>query len=125
EAHCANLRSGGRGTSKDEFAQHPIGAELPKMTNAEFELLKESLRDNGFDPSEPIVLLPDDADGGIRKVLDGWHRHRASTATGVSAVYVDYNPQLGDPAKWVERKHKRRNLAPVAKAGWGAKIARR
>ena len=55
-----------------KYTRHPFNW-LPDMTPEEMELLKNSIRNNGFDHTQPIPLYEG-------KVLDGWQRYQAAMA---------------------------------------------
>jgi ParB-like chromosome segregation protein Spo0J len=49
-----------------KLERHPLN-DLPEMNGREFDFLKASIKENGFDQYDPIVLYES-------KVLDGWNR---------------------------------------------------
>ena len=91
----------------ESLQRHPLSACWPPLTEAEQEALVESMRANGFDALEPIVLL----DG---MVLDGWHRllvWRSLAPGGEEPPTVEFAG--GDPTAFVAGRHKgRRHLTP-------------
>jgi ParB-like chromosome segregation protein Spo0J len=56
---------------------HPIAAAFPMMSKADFEALKASIADQGFQDHEPIVLY-----GEPRMILDGRNRLKACLEVG-------------------------------------------
>ena len=81
-------------------------ALLPKLSNAEFEALKESIRKNGL--YYPIVVNAD------KTVLDGHHRLRACCELGVTPIFevcrlFDGNP-LAEKQYVIETNFLRRQL---------------
>jgi hypothetical protein len=89
---------------------HPLAEIVPPMTAPEFEALVNDMREHGFDPRFPIVLL----DG---RVIDGRHRFKAATEAGVEPVFVNYSiEEFGDPAVFVLRAASRRNLTQSQRA---------
>lgn len=55
---------------------------MPDMSDEEYESLKESIRQNGFDPSTPIVV---DETG---QIIDGHHRFRACRELDIDPITV-------------------------------------
>jgi hypothetical protein len=68
--------------------RHPLSAEYGDITHGHWKALLDSITDLGFDSKKPIILAPDEADGGKIKVGDGWQRQRACVQLGVRPVYV-------------------------------------
>ncbi len=97
------------------LAFHPDSEILPRMTEAEFEALKESIRATGL--QQPIVLHEG-------KILDGRHRYDACLAVGVAPRFVDWKGK-GNPAAYVAASAQHRNLSESQKAAAAVVIARR
>jgi hypothetical protein len=66
-----------------KLKRHPISAGYDPLTTQEHKLLAESLKDNGYLPTFPIVIH----DG---KVLDGWHRLEICKSLGIVPVFVQF-----------------------------------
>lgn len=90
--------------------------DLENMTPEEFKLLKNNIKQFGFDKNLPVVLYEG-------KILDGWQRYRAATElmnegcnvneeypNCVAPVYEFYNDMTDDAAiELVKRNQIRRN----------------
>lgn len=89
---------------------HPLAALVPDMAEHEYAELRQSIQDNGFDDTWPIVLF----DGMI---LDGRHRYRAAVEVGATPVFVTFEPKGEDsPARFVLRSLARRSLTAGQRA---------
>jgi len=89
---------------------HPAADLFPLMEGDDFERLVDSIRQNGFDPLQPIVV---DRDG---RVIDGRNRARACEAVGILPLTVTYEGD--DPfGKAVRMNIVRRHLTPSQIAG--------
>lgn len=86
---------------------HPAAGLLPKMSDEEYEALKEDIRTKGL--RDPITLT---ADGSI---LDGRHRQRACDETGVQPRYDTYRGR--DPIGYVLSKNLRRRHLTQSQLG--------
>ena len=101
-------------TLKD-YELHELAGLFPAMRDEEFDALKASIKQDGFDLAEPITLWQG-------KVIDGRHRLKACRELGVEpAVYALADD--ADPEAYVLRKNggARRHL----RAGQRAMIAAR
>lgn len=74
--------------------RHPLSAEYEDIKAGPWKALLDSITDLGFDPRKPIVLAPDDADGGKMKIGDGWQRQRACVQLNVRPVYVHLSKHI-------------------------------
>jgi ParB-like chromosome segregation protein Spo0J len=89
---------------------HPLAALVPDMADHEYAELRQSIKDNGFDDTFPIVVF----DGMI---LDGRHRYRAALEVGAEPVFVEFHPRGEDsPARFVLRSLARRSLTAGQRA---------
>lgn len=94
---------------------HELADLLPPMADKEYAALVESMRRDGYDRTQPIILL----DG---KVLDGRHRDRASRDAGVQPCFTDFGGS--DPVGYVLRANVlRRHLTESQRAMVAAKLA--
>lgn len=75
---------------------HPACLDLPKMSKEEFACLCQSIRERGFDPRHPILLLNG-------RILDGRHRYLACQVEGVEPQYTDFVGE--DPYYFVGVEH--------------------
>jgi hypothetical protein len=66
----------------DEIYEGRYADLLPDMDESEFERLKTSMEQHGFDDTTPIVVTPDG------EIVDGHHRYRAAQAVGVEPEIV-------------------------------------
>lgn len=97
-----------------EYEQHEIAIKLMPggMSAEEFEAFCEDVTERG-------ILMPITIYEG--KVLDGWHRYRASRKTGKPATYIQYEGK--DPAGYVAACNiLRRKLSSLQKALVGAQM---
>jgi len=96
---------------------HPLGAIFPPMDNESYDGLVKSIKKDGFDDREKIVLL----DG---QILDGNNRY-----TGLKKARVKPEPKFfqnfngSDPYSFVVQKNlHRRHLTPSQAAALGAEL---
>src|SRR5262245_46222368 len=85
------------------------------MSAEEFAALRASIRDNGYDASQPITTYQG-------RILDGRHRHRVARELGISCPSMEYtgdNPVAFVVARNVHRRH----LNVVQRAMVAAKLA--
>lgn len=92
---------------------HPLCQCVPAMTNHEFDDLVADMKANGYDNRFPVVLL----DGAI---LDGRHRWKAAAKAEVTAKTIEYKGD--DPAGFVLRSNRRRNLTASQRAAMAAEL---
>jgi hypothetical protein len=65
----------------DALGLHPLAMLFPPLDDAEFEALREDIREHGL--CEPITVFEN-------KILDGTHRYKAYLAVGVAPRFRDY-----------------------------------
>lgn len=81
--------------------RHPLSAAFPDMSKEEYGELLLSVKEIGI--QNPIVLFED-------KIIDGWHRYRASLDLDVDCPFVDL-PETSNPRSYVIAQNAtRRNL---------------
>jgi DNA-binding transcriptional regulator YiaG len=107
-----------------ELEVHELATIFPMMSPEDFATLLESVRKQGFLPSEPIVLL----DG---KILDGRNRRDACRVLAQKGelngtpTFVEFNG-TGNPTDWVVGKNlARRHLSTSQRAAIAAELAER
>ena len=94
--------------SAQSYERHPLSAVWPDLEPTARQALRESMRQRGYDPLEPVVLYEG-------RVLDGWHRYSMARELGIEVGTVDYEGD--DPAGLVIARHAgRRNLTPKERA---------
>jgi hypothetical protein len=76
---------------------------FPEANEEDFNRLLEDIRSNGFDQSQPVIVY----EGAI---LDGWNRHRACQAIGISPAIKTFDGDQSAALRLVMRTNKRRNL---------------
>jgi hypothetical protein len=76
---------------------------FPEANEEDFNRLLEDIRNNGFDQSQPVIVY----EGAI---LDGWNRHRACQAIGISPAIKTFDGDQSAALRLVMRTNKRRNL---------------
>lgn len=74
------------------YEQHPLGALLPKMGDAEAKAFFRSLGEQG--QKLPTVLFEG-------KILDGWHRYCGMQWNGAVAQFVDFSGTYEEAADFV------------------------
>lgn len=88
------------------YEPHPLAALIPSMSDDEYARLRDDVAANGL--LDPIALYEG-------KVLDGRHRYRACTETGVGPVFFEYDG--ASPAQFViSRNLHRRQLSTSQRA---------
>lgn len=109
----------------DELALHPKLVVFQTATEADFERLKESLRQHG--PIDPIEVSPFDAPEYPGRVLDGKHRLRALSDLGFvqAPIRVIATAQtLADQALHALAKSTRKKLTQAQLAAQEAEVRR-
>lgn len=79
------------------------------MSEEDFEELKASIAEKGYDNEHPIILF----EGAI---IDGWNRYRAATALGVEQKFKEFKGTKIDAFEYIVQTNKRRNLTSSQKA---------
>jgi hypothetical protein len=96
-------------TDKYEYKieRHQLSSVFPDMTREEYSELLDSVREIGI--QNPIVLFED-------KIIDGWHRYKASVELDIDCPAVDL-PEEIDPRSFVLAQNvNRRNLVASQRA---------
>ncbi len=93
------------------FHPHPLTAVVPRMSDSQFLVLRESVRARGFLPGGEIVLYEG-------QILDGRHLYAACLAEGVTPRFREYTGD--DPEGYVLAMLTRRNLDKSRKALFAA-----
>lgn len=92
---------------------HPLCKAVPEMGDDEFDVLVADMKANGYDVRFPIVTL----DGMI---LDGRHRYKAAAKAEVEPKVIEFKGS--NPAAFVLRSNKRRNLSASQRAAMAAEL---
>ncbi len=100
-----------------ELTQHPLSANFPSMSEADYLALKDDIDEYG--QREPIIMFE-----GM--VLDGWHRYRACVEIGIEPTKFNFVADKEDPVAFVlshnlHRRHlsaSQRAAAVVACSAW-------
>jgi hypothetical protein len=77
---------------------------FPPAKPEDFERLKQSIRDNGFDPELPVTVYQ----GGV---LDGWNRYTACVELGVQPTFRTFEGTDEEALALVMKTNTRRNLS--------------
>lgn len=80
----------------NQYAQHPLSAAFPPMSDEDYSALKADLQANG--QRHPAVAITDE-DGTV-SVLDGWHRVQACMDLGIVPMVVEFS-ETADPVAFV------------------------
>ena len=97
------------------YEQHPLSAIFPAMDDTAFSELRADIAAHGL--HSPIVTFED-------KVLDGWHRYRACTDTGVVARYVQFDGSFEQAMPFVISVNmQRRHLSTSQRAMIAGRLA--
>ncbi|MBM9499713.1 hypothetical protein JWG44_05540 [Leptospira sp. 201903071] len=88
--------------------KHPFNL-YPEMQSDEYALLIEDMDKNGYDESKPVILYES-------KILDGWHRYKASKETNKQATYETFKGTDFEALNYTMRSNLRRNLNASQKA---------
>lgn len=75
-----------------KLAYSEIANRYPLMEGTEFHRFCERVRDEGFDPTRPIILLP-----GGKEVLEGRNRLRACIANNIPVAFKMWDGECGSP----------------------------
>jgi hypothetical protein len=98
------------------YLPHPLTGIVPRMSDATFLALRESVRACGLLPGGEVVLYEG-------QVLDGRHLYEACLAEGVPPRFREYTGD--DPQGYVVAQFTRRDLGPSGKAMLVAGVLRR
>jgi hypothetical protein len=90
-----------------KIERHPLSAAFPDMSPEEYSELLDSVREIGI--QNPIVLFED-------KIIDGWHRYRASVELDIECPAIDLSEDT-DPRLFVIAQNvSRRSLSASQRA---------
>ena len=97
------------------YEQHPLSAIFPAMDDTAFSELRADIAAHGL--HSPITMFEG-------KVLDGWHRYRACTDTGVVARYVQFDGSFEQAMPFViSINMQRRHLSTSQRAMIAGRLA--
>ena len=91
------------------YEQHPLSAAFPRMSDEDFQALKDSIESIGV--QNPITLHQ-----GM--IIDGWHRYTAAEAVGMDCPTVQLLDV--DPQDFVLAQNKHRRHITVAQMAMAA-----
>ena len=98
---------------------HPFCSMFPEMGEEDFDNLLESMKENGFLDSDPIIVILSDKEKWL--ILDGQNRHIAASQAKVTPSFMQYNGD--DPLGFVmARNMDRRHLNTGQKAAIAVSI---
>jgi DNA modification methylase len=99
------------------FHIHPLCELAPRMTDAEYQGLKDSINRAGMKIIEPVILFEG-------KILDGRHRQQAAIELGILFKSREFDPKLdgATPATYVYSKLIHRNLTESQRAAIAVEI---
>lgn len=104
-------------TDPSKFKFHELCSLFPPMGDEAYKVLVEDIKQNGFDPKNPITTYQG-------TILDGAHRQTACKKLKITPTYVEYKGD--DPISFVIRKNlARRHLTPSQAAALGAELVER
>lgn len=99
------------------LTRNPLSNFFPEMGSNDRTALEDSMRTNGFLPSERICIIGDPETGSI---LDGWNRYCAAKAVGIDLSTVTWEQVSGDHESltrlFYNRNAARRHLTATQKA---------
>lgn len=96
-----------------KIERHPLSSAFPNMTTDEFVELLDSVREIGI--QVPIVLFED-------KIIDGWHRYRASVELDIECPAIDLADDLDPQLFVIAHNLARRNLSASQRALSSVKV---
>jgi len=98
---------------------HPFCSMFPEMSEEDFDSLLESMNENGFLDSDPIIVIQNDKNKWL--ILDGQNRYMAAGQAKVTPTFMQYNDD--DPLGFViARNLDRRHLNTGQKAAIAVSI---
>ncbi len=95
-----------------DLSVHKVASINPSMTDVDFQELKTSLNDYGYDKNFPILLYK-------KKIVDGRHRFIACGELGIDRLWARHLPQnmtMKEVEELVIRTDNRRHKTPTQKA---------
>lgn len=99
---------------------HPVANLFPMMSADDAEML--CLDIGAFEQREPILLAPDDEDGGKLKIADGRNRYNACIAVGKEPKYRTWDGKGSLVSIVVSLNLKRRHLSESQRSIVAAKL---
>jgi protein gp37 len=97
------------------YAQHPLSAAFPQMTEPEWAEMRADIASNG--QRFPITLYED-------QILDGWHRYTACQGVGVKPQFAAFSGSRKQALEFVVSANlKRRHLSARQRALIAAEIS--
>lgn len=87
--------------------RHPLSAAFPDMSREEYSELLDSVREIGI--QNPIVLFED-------KIIDGWHRYRASVELDIECPAIDLSEEINPVLFVIAQNVSRRSLSASQRA---------
>jgi len=106
-----------------EMKYHTLCLIFPPMNDDEYDSLVKSMREMGYDESEPITVIQDPEDEFRYLVLDGRNRHMAAQDAGVEPTFIEHI-DIKDLVQYVTAKNiARRELTAGQKASIASKLA--
>ena len=91
-----------------EYKKHRLNI-YPEMSEDEFETLKASMTEKGFNPEKPIILF----EGAI---IDGWNRYRAAVELGIERKFKEFKGNKIKAFDYIVESNNRRSLSSSQKA---------
>jgi len=76
---------------------------FPEMGTEEYQILKNDIKTNGYDKSQPIYTYQNE-------IIDGWNRYKASIELNIIPTYIEFKGTDIEALNFVMRTNKRRNL---------------
>ena len=92
-----------------QYEKHELNSIVPVMNDAEFEDLKQSIKDKGFMSCFGSVLLFEN------KIIDGWSRYTACQAVGVDPVVEHFTGTRSDAIDLISKSITRRHMSDFSK----------
>ena len=92
-----------------QYEKHELNSIVPVMNDAEFEDLKQSIKDKGFMSCFGSVLLFEN------KIIDGWSRYTACQAVGVDPVIEHFTGTRSDAIDLISKSITRRHMSDFSK----------
>jgi hypothetical protein len=107
ETPIVNKRNTMRQELEYKIDRHPLSAAFPDMSREEYSELLDSVREIGI--QNPIVLFED-------KIIDGWHRYRASVELDIECPAIDLSEEINPVLFVIAQNVSRRSLSASQRA---------